>query len=70
MLCHVVRVEAREIPDIETAQHPSLGRGKYEMVLIRAFDHRRVEGGLHVNTTGAERSDQRLPQGIFVKVKA
>ena len=55
VLCHVVRVEAIEIPDIETAQHTPLGCGKHEMVLVRAFDHRRVQGGLHVNTTGAKR---------------
>jgi hypothetical protein len=38
------------------------------MVLVRAFNHRCLKGGLHVNATSAKRSDERLPHGIFVKV--
>jgi len=70
VLRHVARMEAIEIPDIETAQHTTLGRSKRKMVLVRACDHRGVEGGVHIDTTGAERGDQRMPHRIFVEVEA
>jgi hypothetical protein len=70
MLRHVARMEAIEIPDIETAQYAPLGRGKLEMIRVRAFNHLGFESGLHVDSTGSERVDQSMPQGIFVKVEA
>src|SRR5262245_55886547 len=70
VLRYVGRVEAIKIPDIETAQHTACGDRKDQMVFGRVFDHRRVKGSLHVSTTGAQCSDERLPHGIFVKVEA
>jgi len=54
----------------ETAQHTTCGSRKCQMVLVRAFNHRCLQGGLHINATGAKRRDERLPHGIFVKVEA
>lgn len=61
VLRHIVRVEAIKIPDLATAQHTTCGGRTYQMVLVRAFNHRRLKGSLHVNARGAKRCDEHLP---------
>jgi hypothetical protein len=69
VLHHVAGMELIEIPNIEAAQHTPLGRRKLEMFFVCTFDHSRIQGRLDIDTTGAERVDERMPHGIFVKVE-
>jgi hypothetical protein len=42
-------MEATETPNIKAAEDTVLGRGKCEMVLIGALDHRGFKCGLHID---------------------
>src|SRR5262245_51201000 len=70
MLHHTGGVVLTEIRNIEAAQHTPLGRGKLEMCLVCAVDHRGVQGCLHIDTTSTKRVDEPMPHGIFIKVEA
>jgi hypothetical protein len=49
VLRHIARIEAIEIRHIKAAEDAVLGRGKGEMVLIRALDHRGFKCGLYID---------------------
>ena len=61
VLRQIARMEAIEIPHIETTQHATLGHGPRDMVRIRTLDHRGVQRGFHVDAAGTKRRDQSLP---------
>jgi len=70
VLHRVACMEVIKVRDIETTQYTPLGRGKLEVIPIRTFDHRGVQGRLHVDAAGSERMDEPTPHGIFVEVEA
>jgi hypothetical protein len=68
VLRNMAGMKLLEIRDIGAAGHTPLGCGKREMLLVCTFDHRDVQGCLHIDTTSTKRMDERMPHGIFVKV--